>query len=102
MAALQSLGFQNEDSVPKEYLPFHTYFNSMVLCVYDNILGPTIIKVWLSGSASFPDLPVHPPPYSPPPYSPLSPIPVSIPDTSDTDKYSTCKYMYNYINYYYY
>ena len=40
-------GYQTEDSIPRERLQYTTYFTSMVLSVYDNILGPTILKIWL-------------------------------------------------------
>lgn len=30
----------------RERLNGHSYFSSMVLAAYDNILGPSIVKVW--------------------------------------------------------
>jgi hypothetical protein len=37
-------GFHTPD---KARLPCSTYFTTMVLCVYDNILGPTILRQWV-------------------------------------------------------
>lgn len=47
MATFQSLGLcGDEHGIPREKLECNSYFSSMVLAVYDNILGPTILKIW--------------------------------------------------------
>lgn len=39
-------GHGTGQSVERERLASNTYFTAMVLAVYDNILGPTMLKVW--------------------------------------------------------
>ena len=50
MAMMQSLA--SDDKLPRERLPYATYFTSMVLCMYDNILGPTVLKIWVGKESS--------------------------------------------------
>ena len=50
MAMMQSLA--SDDKLPRERLSYPTYFTSMVLCMYDNILGPTVLKIWVGKESS--------------------------------------------------
>ncbi len=47
MASFQGLGLSDQP-IERERLDYASYFTSMVLAVYDNILGPTILKVWVA------------------------------------------------------
>ena len=47
MATFQGLGLTDQP-IERERLDYASYFTSMVLAVYDNILGPTVLKVWVA------------------------------------------------------
>ena len=51
MATFQGLGVTDQ-VIEKERLDYPSYFTSMALSVYDNILGPTILKVWVGKISS--------------------------------------------------
>ena len=41
-----------DQAIEREQLDYTSYFTSMVLAVYDNILGPSILKVWVGKPSS--------------------------------------------------